>query len=147
LPQTFRYPIPGNSVIASTKYIPAREGSAHRHYDLESKARGLREDLNRALERIRDLETSRDALVTVLRLEAARHDDVRRAGMADQPWLGIAEELAETLETVAAVTERGWVDDEGPEPEPDEYDPGPEVDDEGGMSEYRYAVLPAEEEL
>lgn len=24
------------------------------------------------------------------------------------------------------------------EPEPGEYDPGPEVDDEGGMSEYRY---------
>jgi hypothetical protein len=32
------------------------------------------------------------------------------------------------------------------EPEPEEYDPGPEADDEGGMSEYRYAVLPAEEE-
>ena len=24
------------------------------------------------------------------------------------------------------------------EPEPDEYDPGPEDDDEGGMSEYRH---------
>ena len=24
------------------------------------------------------------------------------------------------------------------EPEPEEYDPGPEVDDEGGMSEYRH---------
>jgi hypothetical protein len=35
--------------------------------------------------------------------------------------------------------------DEGPEPE--EYDPGPEVDDEGGMSKYRYAALPVEEEL
>jgi hypothetical protein len=29
------------------------------------------------------------------------------------------------------------IDDEEPEPEPEEYDPGPEVDDEGGMSEYR----------
>ena len=27
------------------------------------------------------------------------------------------------------------------EPEPDDFDPGPEVDDEGGMSEYRY-ILP-----
>jgi hypothetical protein len=27
------------------------------------------------------------------------------------------------------------------EPEPEEHDPGPEVDDEGGMSEYRY-ILP-----
>jgi hypothetical protein len=33
------------------------------------------------------------------------------------------------------------------EPEPEDYDPGPEVDDEGGMSEYRYVTLPAEEEL
>jgi hypothetical protein len=33
-----------------------------------------------------------------------------------------------------------WVA-EGREPEPDEHDPGPEVDDEGGMSEYRY-ILP-----
>jgi hypothetical protein len=35
---------------------------------------------------------------------------------------------------------------DGPEPddEPAEYEPGPEVDDEGGMSEYRYA-LPGEE--
>ena len=32
------------------------------------------------------------------------------------------------------------------EPKPAEYDPGPEVDDEGGMSEYRHAVLPAEED-
>lgn len=27
------------------------------------------------------------------------------------------------------------------EPEPADYDPGPEVDDEGGMSEYRHAGL------
>lgn len=25
-----------------------------------------------------------------------------------------------------------------PEPDPAEFDPGPEVDDQGGMSEYRY---------
>jgi hypothetical protein len=31
-------------------------------------------------------------------------------------------------------------------PEPGDYDPGPEVDDEGGPPEYRYAVLPAKEE-
>lgn len=29
-------------------------------------------------------------------------------------------------------------DDEEPEPDPAEYDPGPGVDDQGGMSEYRY---------
>jgi hypothetical protein len=60
----------------------------HRHYDTESEIRGLREDLNRALARISDLE----------------------AGPEE-------------------------------EPEPDDYDPGPEVDDEGGMSEYRYAGI------
>jgi hypothetical protein len=29
-------------------------------------------------------------------------------------------------------------EDQDHEPEPTEYDPGPEVDDQGGMSEYRY---------
>lgn len=37
-------------------------------------------------------------------------------------------------ETAAAPDELGEPD----EPEPEDYDPGPEVDDEGGMSEYRY---------
>ena len=27
-----------------------------------------------------------------------------------------------------------------PDPGPEEYDPGPEIDDEGGMSEYRYVL-------
>ncbi len=62
----------------------------HSHYDLEQLLSGLREDLNRALERITDLE--------------------RRPGGP----LHLDEE-----------------------PEPD-YDPGPEADDEGGMSEYRH---------
>jgi hypothetical protein len=31
-------------------------------------------------------------------------------------------------------------EDQADEPEPEEYDPGPEVDDEGGMSEYRHAL-------
>jgi hypothetical protein len=35
--------------------------------------------------------------------------------------------------------------DEEPKPEPEEYDPGPEIDDEGGMSEYRY-LLPEDYE-
>jgi hypothetical protein len=62
----------------------------HSHYELESELRGLREDLSRALERIRELEDRN--------------------------------ELAEL------------------EPEPEDFDPGPEVDDEGGMSEYRHAL-------
>jgi hypothetical protein len=62
------------------------------HSDLWAYIEGLREDLGRAEERIRDLEDG--------------HGD-----LAD-------------------------------EPEPAEYDPGPECDDEGGMSEYRYAGNP-----
>jgi hypothetical protein len=34
----------------------------------------------------------------------------------------------------------GSADAEQDEPEPEEYDPGPEIDDEGGMSEYRHAL-------
>jgi hypothetical protein len=64
----------------------------HRHYDLENLVDGLREDLNRALERIHELET---------------------AAGGPGPY-------------------------EPEEPEPEDYDPGPEADDEGGMSEYRY---------
>jgi transcriptional regulator with XRE-family HTH domain len=35
-------------------------------------------------------------------------------------------------------------DDTDEEPEPEDYDPGPECDDEGGMSEYRYLTAPDE---
>jgi hypothetical protein len=34
----------------------------------------------------------------------------------------------------------GIADAEQDEPEPEEYDPGPEIDDEGGMSEHRHAL-------
>jgi hypothetical protein len=81
----------------------------HRHYDDESTARGLREDLGRAEERIRELE------------------DV----------------LRDSLERIRALEDRqpGYSDPElEPEPEPEEYDPGPEIDDEGGMSEYRFLL-------
>jgi hypothetical protein len=77
----------------------------HRHYDDESTARGLREDLSAAEARIRELgDGLRDALERIHALENRQPD---------------------------------YADDEEPEPEPGEYDPGPEVDDEGGMSEYR----------
>ncbi len=76
----------------------------HSHYDLERLAAGLREDLNRALERITDLERQHDGPV---HLAVAGPDE---------------------------------------DPEPEDYDPGPECDDEGGMSEFRYAALPGEEE-
>lgn len=47
----------------------------HRHYDDESTARGLREDLGRAGERIRELEDSlRDALERIRALEGRQPD-------------------------------------------------------------------------
>jgi hypothetical protein len=143
----------------------------HRHYDHESEIAGLREDLGRAQERIRDPEeevasaTGRQAgFAKALPVQAARHEEVRLAGMADQPWLAIAAELAGALPALADATGgRPCPCGEGTEgdcpgawpgcgyyeeatSEPEEYNPGPEVDGEGGMSEYRYAVLPAEEE-
>ena len=114
----------------------------HRHYDTESAIAGLREDLGRALERIRDLEDRQAALLRALREAAVLHEARQRAGLADEAYLPVSEELFELLTGLAAA-----LAGEDDEPEPDEYDPGPEVDDEGGMSEYRYAITAGEEPL
>ena len=113
----------------------------HRHYDTESEVRGLREDLGRAQERIRELEDRQASLLGALRQAAVLHEARQRAGLADEAYLAVSEELFELLDGLASA-----LAGEDEEPEPDEYDPGPEVDDEGGMSEYRHAGL-AEEEL
>lgn len=144
-------------------------GEHHRHHDLESQIRGLREDLSRAEKRIRELENDRAALRRILREQAAVYAKTGRPGMADPSWLAAAGALAGTLQALADAGPddepgpRGcacgegdagdcpaawhgcdWHDN-GPEPpEPEEYDPGPEADDEGGMSEYRH--LPASEQ-
>ena len=106
----------------------------HRHYDDESTVRGLREDLSRAEERIRELEDDLcDALERIRVLEG-------QTPQARQ--LQLEADLA-----VADLAESGY-DRHGrdcqcsycatDEPEPADYDAGPEVDDEGGASEYRY---------
>jgi len=122
--------------------------------DVRAYIGGLREDLGRAEERIRELEDRQAALLRVLREAAARHEAVRAAGLAGEPYLPVSEELVEVLAELADAIEgtpcpcgegtggdcpgawRGcdWHD------EPEEYDPGPEADDEGGMSEYRHAA-------
>lgn len=131
------------------------------HGELWDYIYGLRDDLGRAEERIRELEDRQAALLRVLREAVRRHDAVRAAGLADEVYLAVGEELAELLGELADAIEgmtcpcgegpegdcpgtwHGcYYHDEGPEP----YDPGPEVDDEGGMSEYRHAVFPAEGE-
>jgi hypothetical protein len=111
----------------------------HRHYDDESTARGLREDLSRAEERIRELEDGlRDVLGRITALEGQRPQ---------------ARQLQLEADLAAADLAESGYDRHGrhcqcpyclvePEEEPPavEYDPGPEFDDEGGMSEYRYIL-------
>ncbi len=55
--------------------------------------------------------------------------------------------LAEWAGTTAAAAAAGpAAADEPDEPEPEPYDPGPEVDDQGGMSEHKYLTEPADEQ-
>jgi hypothetical protein len=84
-------------------------------------------------------------------LEMAAQDDVPEAGAIGSVRAFASsvafdrDEDVETFATVAVVLAVAFTSEPepdelaGPEPEPAEYDPGPEVDDEGGMSEYRHA--------
>jgi hypothetical protein len=72
-------------------------------------------------------------------------DDWARIGNGDMA--GAYLECASTVLDLANRTVApGCMEDQSlslrPEPEPREYDPGPEIDDEGGMSEYRNAYGP-----
>jgi len=87
----------------------------HRHYDDESTVRGLREDLGAAEERIRELENDlRGALERIRALEGQTPQARQLQLEADQAAADLAESGYDR-----------------------EYDPGPEVDDEGGMTKYR----------
>jgi hypothetical protein len=131
----------------------------HRHYDLEredtaaapritaleDEADVLRRDLSDARSRIYDLEAINEALSAVFRQLADGYVQVCSAGMASDAHVTIAEELAGAFHTLAGALgtgteEPGPEDEPEEEPEPDPWDPGPEIDDEGGMSEYRYAL-------
>lgn len=74
----------------------------HRHYDTESEIHGLREDLGRAGERIRELEDRQAALLRALREAAVLHEARQRAGLADETYLPVSEELFELLTGLAA---------------------------------------------
>ena len=118
----------------------------HRHYDLEREderlkglldqwqatLRELREDLEEALGRIRNLERLRPTCVICMDATATQQT---ARGPACSDCVG--------------EPPRAEVDHhpygQGQDPEPEEYDPGPGVDDEGGMSEYRY-VMPEDHE-
>lgn len=88
----------------------------HDHPGQESLIRGLREDLGRAEARISELEDGLRDRIHVL--------EDRQPDYADPD---------EPTNREIEPDPPGWYD----VPDPQEHDPGPEVDDEGGMSEYR----------
>jgi hypothetical protein len=89
---------------------------------IDAAALGLRSQLDGALERIRSLEQQTPQARQV-QLEA----DLAAADLAESGY----DRHGGDCQCSYCATD---------EPEPDEYDPGPEVDDEGGMSEYRYTL-------
>lgn len=133
---------------------------------LQEDVRELRSLLDNALDQIRELGSADMRLAAALRKAAAGHEETRSTGLADETHLTIAAGLAGAFTVFAdcmdepehgpaamqrfmrehpltPVREPDGEPDDGPDPE--EYDPGPECDDEGGMSEYRY-VLPEDYE-
>jgi hypothetical protein len=69
--------------------------------DVWSYIGGLREDLGRAEERIRDLETTTGRLAGMLRVLAAGQEEIHRAGFASDTQLAVAEDLAGMLTALA----------------------------------------------
>jgi len=64
-------------------------------------------------------------------------------GHAEQRIRELEDDLRDALERIHALEDRqpDYADPGEPGPDGEECDPGPEADDEGGMSEYRY-ILP-----
>ena len=91
-------------------------------------------DLRDALERIADLERLRPTCTVCQDATATQQT---ASGPACAECVGDPDEP--TNRDIEPETE-GWHDDPGP----DDYDPGPDVDDVGGMSEHRYLVTPEE---
>jgi chromosome segregation ATPase len=97
----------------------------HRHHDLEREDETAQRDIRRLQEDVRELRSLLDsALDRISELEAATPEAQQAEYEADV--------------AVADLAASGYDDDR---PDLEEYNPGPECDDEGGMSEYRY-VLP-----
>jgi hypothetical protein len=119
-------------------YDYAREH--HRHYDLES-------DDEKASRRITNLQDEVDGLRRQL------DDALGRIAALEKQTPQARQLQLEADQAAADLAESGYdrhgrgcqcpycaTDDENQadEPEPEGYDPGPEIDDVGGMSEYRY---------
>jgi hypothetical protein len=122
----------------------------HGHHDLDSVIAGLREDLRHAGERIRKLEGDRAGVLAQLRVldrlrpscvicrdAAADRQTIRGPTcsdcVGDPPDDGPDPDFPETWAFAEA-------EDRADKPAPGPYDPGPAIDDEGGMSGYRYTL-------
>jgi hypothetical protein len=118
----------------------------HRHYDLETGLERASIELDRLRARIGELEDALGEATGRIRELEAQTPQARQ--------LQLEADLAAADLTESGYDERGepfgavrhgpgclcpYCPDEEPEPEPEDYAPGPEVDDEGGMSEYRHA--------
>ena len=116
----------------------------HRHYDLERDDEAAQRDIRRLQDDVRELRTLLDnALDSIRGLDRLRptctacHDATATQQTASGP--ACAECVGDPDEPTNREIEPepdGWHD--GPDPE--DYDPGTEADDEGGMSEYRYIL-------
>jgi predicted nucleic acid-binding Zn-ribbon protein len=96
----------------------------HRHHDLETDDKTAQQAITCLRDEVAELRRRLDALDRIGDLE-------KQTPQAQQ--LQLEADLA-----AADLAASGY--DRYDEPEPDDYDPGPEVDDEGGMSEYRYTL-------
>ena len=107
----------------------------HRHYDLEREDETAQEDIRRLREDVRELRSQLDgALGRIRQLDG---------------WTPEARQAQYEADVAAADLAESGYDSHGSdcqcpycidEPEPEEYDPGPEADDESGRSEYRYLM-------
>jgi hypothetical protein len=138
----------------------------HRHYDLEREDETAQRDIRRLQEDVRELRAALElAAERISDLDRLRptctrcHDATATQQTASGPSCAECagdpadDDLSEPPKrhTAAGVCWCGDIhagadtaalyDDQKEEPGPDDYEMGPEVDDEGGMSEYRY-VLP-----
>ena len=115
------------------------ERDDHQHDDLWNYIDGLREDLGRAEERIAALE-QQTPQARQLQLEADQAAaDLRASRYVEGLTTECRDRWHDNCPPAVRCDCECHLDDEdqGGEPEPGEYDPGPGADDEGGMSEYR----------
>jgi len=96
----------------------------HRHHDLERDDETAQRDIRRLQEDVRELRSQlAEALGRIRQLEGSTPE---------------ARQAQYEADVAAADLAASGYDDDGPDRH--DYDPGPEADDEGGMSEYRYVV-------